>query len=436
MAISEYPTRLIEAIPPPAVNEEVMPAYPNTYETSADQHGNTKFSEAAVWLKRLAGNKKLGRAAVATLMLTGVFEHTADIAAKDANLISQIGLYDVAAAFNAHNPFYQPPQGEYSTIMSYRLPNDLFENQGWYASTWQSSRALNYMCLSALLHRRSERYTSNYSASLAANNNYYWSTSIAGHSGYLQGPAVFHVSSSYPLTDDSQWMGLNNACGSQLTGNGEQLKRAEEVQKLGTSQWDTKGGGEFWMVQEPSAVSHGRTAISNLTYSALSAELYIKTRNRNDLIDSERALKWTDSHLMGQRSGLINDHMSLDGKINYAKFSYNQGERILADALLSQAVPAHYSLKNDVEFAKHFIDDSGSAPYFKDLAFASITYEALCFLAGLYHHSGFTHIVRQCMAAQLARMPKHPESLSYASGRAIIELLSKTPTKEYSKLYY
>lgn len=129
--------------------------------------------------------------------------------------------------------------------------------------------------------------------------------------------------------DDNEWLVMGLLEAYELTGAAADLDRAEKTFKFVMSGEDNRlGGGLFWHEQEKKSkntCSNGPAIVSAL-------RLYAVTHKADYLDIAKRLYVWTNAHLQ-DADGLYWDNISLDGKVEKTKFTYNTALMLRADAL-------------------------------------------------------------------------------------------------------
>jgi hypothetical protein len=159
--------------------------------------------------------------------------------------------------------------------------------------------------------------------------------------------------------DDNEWIALE-----LLRWYGRRhvrwaLARAERVFAVVRSAWDTNRahpcpGGVFWTTARR---NEDRNAVTTATGALLAMRLYEATRHEHYVRWARRMLDWLDTCLSGP-DGLLWDHVGLDGTVDAARWSYNQGTAIGAHVLL-------YELTNDAQSLRRAVDlANASLAYF------------------------------------------------------------------------
>jgi hypothetical protein len=176
----------------------------------------------------------------------------------------------------------------------------------------------------------------------------YWdgSASPPGYSAtFLSSPG----DNNRKFFDDNAWTGLDLLQVYRATGDIAALDRARQVFNFTASGWDTAStdpdpGGVWWSQQNPNPRFAHRNTISTASSAELAARLFDATgRGDADYLDwATQMYTWADTYMRGP-NGLYGDHMDLEGKVDPAQLSYNQGTMIGAGVLL-------YRITGDTEY--------------------------------------------------------------------------------------
>ena len=172
------------------------------------------------------------------------------------------------------------------------------------------------------------------------------------------------------------------------TKNSKYLERAEEVWRFIESGTDGElGDGIYWCEQKKGS----KNTCSNAPGSVLALKLYKATGNERYLERGMALYKWTREHLMDPVDHLFFDNVSLNGRVEKTKFSYNTGQMIQSAALLYDITGERRYLteaETMAESAYHrFFDDIGRADGVRLLRGGELWFDAVM-LRGyieLYH---------------------------------------------------
>jgi len=135
--------------------------------------------------------------------------------------------------------------------------------------------------------------------------------------------------------DDNEWLAEDFLDWSDLTGDRLARARAAAIFSAVVDAWDDAAthpcaGGVFWTT---SPANRDRNTVSTANGALVGLRLYAATKQARYLSWSKRMLAWLDRCMLGP-DGLYADHIALDGTVDGAEWSYNQGSVIGADVLL------------------------------------------------------------------------------------------------------
>lgn len=134
--------------------------------------------------------------------------------------------------------------------------------------------------------------------------------------------------------DDNEWlvMGLTEA--SEILRDRKVLGWAEDTMRFVLSGEDDKlGGGIYW--HEPDRKS--KNTCSNAPAAAALMALYARTHKTAYLEKARELYAWTKAHLQDPEDGLMWDSISLTGRVQRTKWSYNTALMIRTAAELGKA---------------------------------------------------------------------------------------------------
>ncbi len=141
--------------------------------------------------------------------------------------------------------------------------------------------------------------------------------------------------------DDNVWVALALLKGYRVTGDAAYLRQAEATMRFVRSGEDDKvDGGIYWKEVDRSAkhsCSTGPAIVAEL-------EMYRATRNPVNLLTARRLYSWMRSHLQ-DGDGLYWDNISVKGKVDKNKYSYNTALMIRAGCLF-------YEITRDKNYLK------------------------------------------------------------------------------------
>ncbi|MBD8078265.1 glycoside hydrolase family 76 protein [Cellulosimicrobium arenosum] len=160
-------------------------------------------------------------------------------------------------------------------------------------------------------------------------------TGLPGYDSYPRSP---YGDGGDIFYDDNEWVALAKVQQYLERGDDDALERAEEIFDLVVTGWDTDPthpapGGVFWT---QATWSTDRNTVSTMPAAQLATRLYMVTGEDEYLDWAERMTAWTDRYLLAP-NGLYWDNVALDGSIDRAQWSYNQGVPVGTYTLLYQA---------------------------------------------------------------------------------------------------
>ena len=156
--------------------------------------------------------------------------------------------------------------------------------------------------------------------------------------------------------DDNDWVAIDFCDYYAATKNKEYLKKAIALLEL--LQYLLKaalGGGIYWCEQK----KESKNTCSNAPATVLCMKLYKLTKEKKYLDQAKATYQWTRDNLRDPSDFVYWDNKNLQGKIGYAKYTYNSGQMIQAGVLLYQATGDEQYLKDAQQTAKgacrHFL---------------------------------------------------------------------------------
>lgn len=130
--------------------------------------------------------------------------------------------------------------------------------------------------------------------------------------------------------DDNEWLGIDFVLAYRSLGDESLLAKARAMWTFTISGWsDDMGGGIYWKERDFST----KNTCSNGPAAVLGLMLYEETREQEFLDWAIRILEWT-RQLRDPATGVYLDHIRDDGSIDPAKYTYNTGTPMHANALL------------------------------------------------------------------------------------------------------
>lgn len=133
--------------------------------------------------------------------------------------------------------------------------------------------------------------------------------------------------------DDNAWMVLALVEASDILGDEKVLGYAEAALRYVLSGEDDKlGGGIYWRESDKKS----KNTCSNAPAAAACLAVYAKRKDPALLAKAKALYEWTKKHLQDPSDSLYWDSISLDGKIDKTKWSYNTGLMIRTAAELGR----------------------------------------------------------------------------------------------------
>jgi hypothetical protein len=181
--------------------------------------------------------------------------------------------------------------------------------------------------------------------------------------------------------DDNDWVGIELVRLYKLTHNAAVLGSAEGIMAFEMAGWQSSpelgcpGGIPFSNTIE----NTDRNTVTTAPATELGVELYSLTGNGAYLAFAENAYEWVRQCLL-QPNGLYADHVSRQGVVEPALWSYNQGSMIGAGTLLYQATGNSAYLYQARQTAKaalaHFTPErlGEEIPFFPAVYFRNLLY--------------------------------------------------------------
>lgn len=131
--------------------------------------------------------------------------------------------------------------------------------------------------------------------------------------------------------DDNIWLGIEFIDRYKSYKDSVYLEKAKSIWSFVWSGFDTKlGGGIYWHEQS----KNGKNTCSNAPAVVLASKLYLATNDSSYLTKGTQLYRWTQSTLQDPADKLYFDNMSLTGRIDSTKYTYNSGQMIQAASLL------------------------------------------------------------------------------------------------------
>jgi uncharacterized protein YyaL (SSP411 family) len=130
--------------------------------------------------------------------------------------------------------------------------------------------------------------------------------------------------------DDNAWFVIALVEAYEHTGNHEYLEKAERTQRYVMSGEDDKlGGGVYWRENE----RNSKNTCANAPAMLGALRLHRVTKDEKQLADALRLYVWTNETLQDE-DGLFWDNLSLNGRLDKRKFTYNTAVMIKANVEL------------------------------------------------------------------------------------------------------
>ncbi len=165
-----------------------------------------------------------------------------------------------------------------------------------------------------------------------------------GYSSY-----VASSSQSDRFYDDNIWLGIDFTDLYQATQKAEYLSKAKIVWTFVMSGWDEKlGGGIYWCEQK----RRSKHSCSNAPTAVLALKLFEATQDSTFFNKGIELYNWTRQNLRDSSDNLYYDNISLSGKVDKPKYSYNSGQMLQAAALLYKLTKKAEYLTEAKEIAK------------------------------------------------------------------------------------
>ena len=131
--------------------------------------------------------------------------------------------------------------------------------------------------------------------------------------------------------DDNVWLALDFCSLYESTENSVYLHRAKDLYTFIYSGWtDELGGGIFWSEQRRKS----KNTCSNAPAAVLGIKLYEITNEQVYLEKAIETYDWTKHNMLDSADYVYWDNISLEGKIDKRKYTYNSGQMIEAGVLL------------------------------------------------------------------------------------------------------
>jgi hypothetical protein len=157
--------------------------------------------------------------------------------------------------------------------------------------------------------------------------------------------------------DDNEWVALDLLRAAELLGDPVALTRARQLFTFVTTGWDRDPrhgcpGGIFW-TRDPR--NGDRNAVTTANGALLALGLYRRTGSQPYLDWATTMYGWVTRCLVSP-DGLVFDHRGVDGSLNTAVWSYNQGAMIAAGVGLYHATGRRIFLRHARIVARAALD--------------------------------------------------------------------------------
>lgn len=129
--------------------------------------------------------------------------------------------------------------------------------------------------------------------------------------------------------DDNEWLAEDLLDWNAISHDHTALVRARRIFDAVVDAWDSSAahpcaGGVRWTTAKS---NHDRNTVSTANGALVGLRLYRVTGDRRDLTWSKTMLSWLE-RCMRSSDGLYWDHIDLDGNVDRAEWSYNQGSML------------------------------------------------------------------------------------------------------------
>jgi predicted alpha-1,6-mannanase (GH76 family) len=138
-----------------------------------------------------------------------------------------------------------------------------------------------------------------------------------------------------------------------LTRKPEYLEKSVRTWQFVLSGWDDKlDGGIYWCEQK----KRSKNTCSNAPASVLAFKLYEATCDSSYFIWGLRIYNWTKTNLQDTTDYLYFDNISLTGRVDKRKYTYNSGQMLQSAAMLYKLTGNKAYLEEAQHIAKSTID--------------------------------------------------------------------------------
>jgi rhamnogalacturonyl hydrolase YesR len=153
--------------------------------------------------------------------------------------------------------------------------------------------------------------------------------------------------------DDNVWLALDFCRLYSITHNHYYLEKAITLWSFIISGWDNKlGGGIYWCEQK----KQSKNTCSNAPASVLALMLFEATMDSSYFNWGLRIYNWTKLNLQDSTDHLYFDNITIAGRIDKRKYTYNSGQMMDAAAKLYNLTGNHLYLDEAQHIAESAID--------------------------------------------------------------------------------
>jgi uncharacterized protein YneR len=162
--------------------------------------------------------------------------------------------------------------------------------------------------------------------------------------------------------DDNVWLALDFCELYMMTGNQKYLGKSVRTWQFVISGWDDKlGGGIYWCEQK----KRSKNTCSNAPASVLAFKLFEATRDSSYFKWGVAIYNWTKTTLQDTTDHLYFDNISIAGRVDTKKYTYNSGQMLQSAAMLYKLTGDKSYLNEAQRIAKsatdHFTEEFTTA---------------------------------------------------------------------------
>jgi hypothetical protein len=417
---------------------ETLPEQEESEEVEADG-GEQQFATEARGGKGKRAGRMAGRAVVVAMAAGALYYH------QEVGLVTELGVSQiprVSAEIGDNGESAYPAADEAFRQMEaqHGVGNGLAKTGefGWYAGAWPNSVRLDSFYVRSLLpddNQYQEKFLRGVDAL-----KYYKSD---GDGKFL--PAYAPMLSDFYFRrygiwdDDNAWIGQLEMQAYKLTGDKTYLKNAKQVYDLENQQWQKNDGdGIDWIAQGNPNLKPDtkiRVAVANAPVASLAVDLYQETGDERYLQRAEQIIAWLRGNLYDPKTGLYDDHISEQGRVNHIKWTYTQGAVVKALLKLHEVKPEQYPLEEIKTLADNSLDyfSHPSTSYYYS-QFDSKMFKSFLALADKLDNPEFTARVQTALKSAIVLEPKHPKKLLDAAGNAELLAIVNLPKSDWPNL--